>query len=209
MVDFTKDYNWVLERRDGLFKKYRKKLSDKKIGHNDLLGTSNYITPFGKTCRVYCRKYIEGKYAELTIQVVFEYFGKQYYICPDNFGHTAWVCFTQHAIARMKERANITFEQALDMMIRETSGAFAFTLNTYTGVPNEYVAYFADGLLLGVMEGGNFIVKTYINRKNEYSNQLEVHIDSRKSAQKYTQVKNDTIDKLFIKKHNPYLVKAA
>ena len=209
MVDFTKDNNWVLERKAGLFKKYRRKLLDKKIGHNDLLGISEYTTPTGKKCKVYCRKYTEGKYAELTIQVVFEYFGKQYYICPTNFGRTAWVCFTQHAIDRMKERGDVTFEQALDMMVRETGGGLAFTKNTYTNGPNDCMAYLADGLLLGIREGTNFIIKTYINRKNEYANQLEVHIDSRKSAQEYTQVKNDTIDKLFIKKHNPYLVKAA
>ena len=109
----------------------------------------------------------------------------------------------------MKERGNITFEKALDMMVRETGGGLAFTKNAYTNGPNDCMAYLADGLLLGIMEGNNFIVKTYINRKNEYSNQLEVHIDSRKSAQEYTQVKNDKIDKSFIKKHNPYLVKAA
>lgn len=210
MVNFTKDNNWVLERRDGLIKKYRKKLLDKKIGHNDLLGVSNYSTPFGKTCTVYCRKYISGKYAELAVQVVFDYFGKKYYICMDNFGHTTWVCFTQHAIDRMKERGNITFEQALDMMVRETGGGLAFTKNTYTNGPNDCMAYLADGLLLGIMEGNNFIVKTYINRKNEYSNQLEVHIDSRKSAQEYTQVKNDKIDKSAIRnRYNTYLVKAA
>lgn len=210
MVDFTKDNNWVLERKDGLFKKYRRKLLNEKIGHNDLLGISEYTTPTGKKCKVYCRKYTEGKYAELTIQVVFEYLGKQYYICPDNFGRTAWVCFTQHAIDRMKERGNITFEQALDMMTRETGGTLAFTQNTYSGGPNDCMAYFADGLLLGVMEGSNFIIKTYINRKNEYANQLEVHIDSRKHAQKFSQEKNDFIDKSAIRnRYNTYLVKAA
>mgnify|MGYP003307126540 CR=1 FL=1 len=34
MVDFTKDNNWVLERKDGLFKKYRRKLLDKKGENN-------------------------------------------------------------------------------------------------------------------------------------------------------------------------------
>lgn len=114
------DYEWVLDRTDGIAKKYAKVTRRLKDGDHKVLGTVRYLTPRKNVVIVSWAVRKLGKVDDIYNVMFFKYMtprGYQY-IEPINFGKQLFV-YTSHSCDRMLERAGMTFNDYIDYYVGE------------------------------------------------------------------------------------------
>lgn len=205
------DMEWIRGRVDGWMKKYRKQLRSKHIPNGKVLGITSYTTPNDNKAWAILQKHCinYGKYSEVAFQILFEdeKSGRFFYHTTGEKGDNVVFVFTKHALQRLKERGNMTVFELLIQFSKTQNAVFSVEEYNYNNEEDVYFLPMGDGAFIVVENGSNYICTTYLHKSNEFSNQLELHIKSRKKALEYSEKRREEM----YKNINPklYAVKAA
>ena len=174
------DEMWVRERMNGLRIKFQKKLKDKKVRENTLLGTSSYTTPLGNVVFVSCFKTYpdhKEKYADIAFASLYSYWhgNVKRYLYPMNFPGTQTykhsIVFSAHSVERMKERLGMDMTDVFVENQKMLYGCTSFLKNDYNGKDDEFYCDFGPCILLAKHHPWGIIVSTIIAKDQQHTDQ--------------------------------------
>lgn len=195
--ELSADIKWMHGRLNGWMKKYRKQLRSKHIPNGNVLAITPYSTPNkNKAWAILQKRHINySNYNEITFQVLFEdeQTGRFFYHTIGEKKNDVFIIFTKHALDRLKERGNMNVFELLIQFSKTQNGAWHIEEYNYNNEEDVYFLSMGDGVFIVVENGSNLICKTYLHKSNEFSNQLELHIKSRKKALEYSEKWHESI----------------
>ena len=187
-LSHIRDYEeWIRCRINGLFKKYKKKLMNKFVPEDTILGTSNY-TIEGDRCMMKAIKCYYGKVANFYWCVLI--ITDRGYIIPISDAVTnkaiAFFTITKHAEQRMKERLGMDIYTFFDeAYIKKNHTAHHLEKYDYNNNPDEYVCQMGDAFLIIQKNGFELIVKTVLDKNELYTPQMQNYYDSKVRREEY------------------------
>lgn len=188
---------WVRGRIDGWRKKYHKKLKDKKVKENTLLGTSTYTTPRGNKVFVSVFKTYRDrneKYADITFATLYSFWcgDRKRYLYPMNYPGTQTykhsIVFSAHSVDRMKERLGMDITDVFVQNQKMMYGCTAFIMNDYNGKDDESYCDFGPCILLAKDHPWGVIVSTIIAKDQQHTNQQLLALYSSQHANIVSQI---------------------
>lgn len=173
--------DWMRKRIKGLFKKYKKKLMNKFVPEDTILGTSNYTIEDDR-CMMKAIKCCRGKIADFYWCVLI--ITDRGYIIPiaDSVSDTikGFFTFTKHAEQRLKERLGMDIYTFFDeAYIKKNRTAYHLEKYDYNNNPDEYVCQMGDAFLIIQRNDIELIVKTVLDKNELYAEQMQNYYDSK------------------------------
>ncbi len=176
------DIAWLYARH-GVWKKYAKQIKSKQVKENTVLGWSTYTTPSYNTVHRCVIKRVYSGVPALGYVFLFEYKGG-YFQPAFSTEKTilGGIYYTAHSIERVKERMGVDFIQALEEHAVKSGVSVAdYSANGHKGT--EGSMWFGNGFFICNMNDfGYWTAITYIDKSQAHSNQLEIMLQAKRSA---------------------------
>ena len=171
--EVKEDSDWVFERRNGIRKKYNKRL--KKFDGEILLGISTYKTPrYNEAIVVWVASNVNKHEFNLSCFTYFKYntpAGVQY-ILATRYAQSV-VVYTVHFIKRLKEREGLSFIDFIQLLGKEASYLVVPDKYVYKGKEVEVVPFLDRGFQIFKEDNWGMNMLTYISKSQYQGEQGE------------------------------------